>query len=194
MIKKIFISFSSLTYLSSIFALNFMGCSSLIGRKASVSSNQFDSDKPTELLVPLNEIFLNQRKLATASEIEDTVVEMNERSVQWWKDYRIAMVTKNKDRTKSCDLFLALSKENDFPLKDLALMRSIQFCSDETLPLPATYPFYLKTLYLDLRLKKALKAESSLKKPSELLATYETLFENESNSQKKKIGLSLPSI
>ncbi|MBC7371074.1 MAG: transglycosylase SLT domain-containing protein [Bdellovibrionaceae bacterium] len=55
----------------------------------------------------------------------------NSDNQSWWKKYRQGLLTLEKDASASCGYFTELSKEDSFPLKDLALLRAHQTCVDD---------------------------------------------------------------
>jgi soluble lytic murein transglycosylase len=107
-------------------------------------------------VIPPTKSFLDRWNKASLAELEALVTGKNEQNLAWWKKYRLGTLYAQggvPDKDKSCDLFSSLAQEPEFPLKDLALLRSRQVCpADKKIALPENVNPWYKTLYLDIRL------------------------------------------
>jgi soluble lytic murein transglycosylase len=72
--------------------------------------------------------FIIQNRDQSVKEIEALQTTLDNQT--WWKKYRLGVLTLEKKPAKACGYFSELSKELNFPLKDLALLRAHQTCAD----------------------------------------------------------------
>jgi soluble lytic murein transglycosylase len=83
----------------------------------------------------------------------------------WWKKYRQGLLSLDKKPAVACTQFSELSREMNFPLKDLALLRAYQTCADTTGLAPLKEELYrsnykyAQDVLADVQLKSARKTE-----------------------------------
>lgn len=135
----------------------------------------------TSTNAPPEAAFLTKWKKSTAAELESLKTGPAEPNLSWWRDYKLAAAysENEKDKGKACTLYMGLAQEKEFPLNELALLRSHEVCAKEArLPLPTSaHPWY-RDLYLDIKLKEnedaatlmeKAKSETNLRKREQLL-------------------------
>jgi soluble lytic murein transglycosylase len=106
--------------------------------------------------------FVVQNRDLSLKELSD--VKTSSENQTWWKKYRQGLLALEKDPVTACGHFTSLSKESQFPLKDISLLRAHQSCA-ETSTLPILNPELYRNNYpwsqdilADVNLKSARKS------------------------------------
>lgn len=155
---------------------------------ATTSRNDVKLDKRK---APPDLIFQQKWKHAGIAELESLQTGPREQNISWWKSYILATTLRDSDMAKSCRQFQFLSQQNDFPLQELALLRTHEVCpKDELTPLPDSLNAWYKNLYLELRMKEnedsvialeRARAESNARKREQFFLRALELAQKEKN-------------
>lgn len=142
--------------------------------------------------------FMAKWKKSSAVDLENLKTGPTEPNLAWWRDYKLAQAYagSEKNKSKSCSLFTDLAKDNEFPLKELSLLRSHDVCPKEArLPLPASAHLWYRDLFLEIKLKESedvatllekAKGESNLRKREQLLTRALALAEKNKNAEEEE--------
>lgn len=137
---------------------------------------------------PPSDSFINKWNNAKAEDLERLAVGQQENEIRWWKLYKIAQIKNTTEPEIACQHFSSLSREAEFPLKDLALLRAHDICKnhDQLPPFPSSVAPWYRDLFVEIRLKEFLNSPD----PTDELDALIEKAQLESN-KKNKEGLIL---
>lgn len=93
------------------------------------------------------------------SELQAARSQATTQADQWWMDYREASLQEKLNPTRSCELYSKLAEQKNFPLWDLAWLRSQNICQSmdpQFMSHPAIRNSWYKLLSIDVRKKYVL--------------------------------------
>lgn len=161
----------------------FTALSFLIVLIGCATKSRIDTHLDKQITPPLPD-FINKWKNSSIADLEKLQVSPKEENILWWKTYTLATAKKESAPVESCDSFKSLSLAQDFPLRDLALLRAYEVCpKNETLTeLPASIAPWYRDLYVDIKLKESSETEDL----QDDIAAYGDKAKAENNKKRKE--------